>query len=319
MAPAGAGTRVGALGETHDGPSTAAPGALADPEAESPNRTNFLSRLFRRDKDEDSAGPAANGAARGPDRLQGAMPVNLEKLIGLRVEDVATPRADIVAVPIDAELASLVEVCRRSENTRLPVYGDSLDEPAGLVHLKDVALRFGFGAEGAGFDLRALIRPLIYAPPSMPVGALLRKMQTSRTHMALVIDEYGGVDGLVTLEDILEQVVGEIGDEHDAEQGRLWQSEAAGVYLVNARLDLEELEAETGVLLGVADFGDDVDTLGGLVAQLAGRVPVRGEVVSHPGGHEFEVVDADARRIKRLRVRLAGFGGYPSSVGRAAE
>jgi magnesium and cobalt transporter len=176
------------------------------------------------------------------------------------------------------------------------------------VHLKDLALVYGFGAPSGGFDLRGLIRPLLYAPPSMPIGVLLQKMQAARIHMALVIDEYGGVDGLVTIEDLLEQVVGDIADEHDEEEGALWAEEAPGAYLVQARMDLDDFEEAAGTRLADRELSEEVDTLGGLVIRLAGRVPVRGEVVRHPDGHEFEVLDADARRIKRLRVRPAAAG-----------
>jgi hemolysin (HlyC) family protein len=138
----------------------------------------------------------------------------------------------------------------------------------------------------------------------MPIGVLLQKMQAARIHMALVIDEYGGVDGLVTIEDLLEQIVGDIADEHDEAEDQLWTREAPGVYLAQARMDLEEFEAVTSVELADPALEDDVDTLGGLVIRLSGRVPARGEIVSHPDGHEFEVVDADARRVKRVRVRL---------------
>ena len=193
---------------------------------------------------------------------------------------------------------------RASEMSRLPVYADTLDQPRGLVHLKDLALQYGFGAAEAAFDLAALLRPLLYVPPSMPIGVLLQKMQAARIHMALVIDEYGGVDGLVTIEDLLEQIVGEIGDEHDEDEGELWTREAPDVYLAQARVDLEDFEAALGVTLATPELAEDVDTLGGLVFTLAGRVPARGEVVVHPDGHEFEVLDADARRIKRLRLRL---------------
>ena len=139
----------------------------------------------------------------------------------------------------------------------------------------------------------------------MPIWVLLQKMQAARIHMALVIDEYGGVDGLVTIEDLLEQIVGDIADEHDVDESQLWAREAAGVYLAQARMDLDEFEAVAGVRLAEPELAEEVDTLGGLVIRLAGRVPARGEVVPHPDGHEFEVVDADARRIKRLRIRLA--------------
>ena len=133
----------------------------------------------------------------------------------------------------------------------------------------------------------------------MPIGVLLQKMQAAHIHMALVIDEYGGVDGLVTIEDLLEQIVGDISDEHDEAESQLWTEEAPGVYLAEARMDLDDFEAAAGVRLRRPELAEEVDTLGGLVIRLAGRVPARGEVVPHPDGHEFEVVDADARRIKR--------------------
>ena len=139
----------------------------------------------------------------------------------------------------------------------------------------------------------------------MPIGVLLQKMQAARIHMALVIDEYGGVDGLVTIEDLLEQVVGDIADEHDEVEGALWSEEAPGVYLVQARMDLDDFEAVADTRLADRELAEEVDTVGGLVIRLAGRVPARGEIVRHPDGHEFEVVDADARRIQRLRLRLA--------------
>jgi magnesium and cobalt transporter len=220
-----------------------------------------------------------------------------------RVEDVAIPRAEIESVPCDISLEDLVGVFRESGLTRLPVYDGTLDSPVGMVHLKDLALKYGFNGHADEFALTAMMRPLLYAPPSMPIGVLLTKMQTDRTHMALVIDEYGGVDGLVTIEDLIEQVIGDIEDEHDIEEAQLWSKEADGAYLALARTPLEEFEADIGLKLEHAD-DEEIDTLGGLVFLLSGRVPARGEVVPHPSGAEFEVIDADPRRIKRLRVRL---------------
>ena len=181
-----------------------------------------------------------------------------------------------------------------------------------MVHLKDFALRHGFCAPGNeaedSFNLAEMLRPLLYVPPSMSIGVLLQKMQSERKHMALVIDEYGGVDGLVTIEDLIEQVIGEIEDEHDTEDEDYWTLEEPGQYLAQAKTPLDAFEAETGVsLTGTEEIDpEEIDTLGGLVFVLSGRVPVRGEVVQHPDGPEFEVVDGDLRRIKRLRVRLNG-------------
>jgi len=232
------------------------------------------------------------------------MLVNLRNMRDMRVQDVAIPRADIVAVPVDISLEDLVQVFRDSGYSRIPVYSETLDNPIGLVHLKDVALNFGFANDGEPFDLPSLIRPLLFAPPSMPIGALLQKMQSERMHMALVIDEYGGADGIVTMEDLVEQIVGEIADEHDADEDQEWVDEGKGVYRANSRADLSQFEAAAGVDLLPDDLDEEVDTLGGLIFMLAGRVPARGEVVRHPQGHEFEVIDGDARRIKRMLVRL---------------
>ncbi|MBO6882446.1 MAG: HlyC/CorC family transporter [Marivita sp.] len=224
----------------------------------------------------------------------------------MRVDDVSVPRADIVSVPDTITKAELVNVFRESGLTRLPVYTGTLDTPIGMAHLKDLALKHGFNGKSADFDLKQMLRPLLFVPPSMPIGVLLAKMQTERRHMALVIDEYGGVDGLVTIEDLIEQVIGEIEDEHDLDEGTNFSREKPGVYLAFARTPLEEFEAEIGLNLTDHDDidGEEIDTLGGLVFMLAGHVPARGEVVPHPEGPEFEVIDADPRRIKRMRVRL---------------
>ena len=230
----------------------------------------------------------------------------LHALRRMRVEDVAIPKAEIEAVEADATLPELVRRFRDSANTRLPVFEGTLDTPIGMVHLKDIALAYGFeGGEGSEpFDLRCNVRPLLYAPPSMPIGVLLAKMQADRTHMALVIDEYGGVDGLVTLEDLIEQVIGEIEDEHDIAETSLWREEKPGVYLAQSRTPLDEFEEAIGRSLTPPGAEEEPDTLGGLVFVLTGRVPARGEVIPHPMGGEIEVVDADPRRIKRLRLRL---------------
>ena len=229
--------------------------------------------------------------------------MNLAKL---RVDDVAVPTAEIVSVPDTISKAGLVEIFRESGMTRIPVYSGTLDRPIGMVHLKDFALKHGFEDHCADFDLVAMLRPLLFVPQSMTIGVLLTKMQTERRHMALVVDEYGGVDGLVTIEDLIEQVVGEIEDEHDLEDDGFWIKEASGKYVVKARTPMREFCAESQVDLtaGKDIDGEEIETLGGLVSMLAGRVPVRGEVIEHPAGLVFEILDADARRIKRMRVQL---------------
>ncbi len=228
----------------------------------------------------------------------------------MRVDDVALPKVEIVAVPVTITRDELVEIFREHGYSRLPVFKDTLDTPLGLVHLKDLALEHGFGANSGRFSVRKLMRPLLYVPPSMSIGVLLQKMQAQRIHMALVIDEYGGVDGLVTLEDLVEQVIGEIEDEHDEAEGDLWKLEKPGQYIVQARAPLDEFETEIGAKLCEPD--EEIDTLGGLVFMLLGRIPVRGEVVPMENGVEFEVMDADPRRIKRLRVRLPAGLTYAS-------
>ncbi len=233
-----------------------------------------------------------------------AVPPGMGNLRRMRVEDVAIPKAEIVSVPVDIRKDDLVEVFRESGLSRLPVYQNTLDEPIGLIHLKDLALKHGFNGSGGRFNLKKMVRPLLFAPPSMPIGVLLQKMQSERTHMALVVDEYGGVDGLVTIEDLIEQVIGEIEDEHDIDEDRYWTAEKPGCYLADARTPLEDFEAEIGRKLVDPAEDEEIDTLGGLVFVLCGRIPARGEVIVHPDGIEFEVVDADPRRIKRLRVRM---------------
>lgn len=295
------------MGDTDDG-SGAARGAPADTAtgSEAGDKPGLFGRIF--DALTPAGGPeptAANGHAAPAAHARGM--INLRRM---RVEDVAIPMADIVAVPDTVSRNELVEVFRESGLTRIPVYEGTLDTPVGFVHLKDLALRYGFNGSGGDFDLKAMLRPLLFVPPSMSIGVLLTKMQTERRHMALVIDEYGGVDGLVTIEDLIEQVVGEIADEHDSEEDASWVVEKPGVYMALAKTPLEDFEAEIGFSLTDSEEIDEeeIGTLGGLVFMLAGRVPVRGEVVQHPSGPEFEIVDADPRRIKRLRVRLPAAG-----------
>ena len=246
-----------------------------------------------------------------------AMVTNILRLRDLRVEDVMTPRADVMAVAEDAPLEDVIAASERGSHSRLPVYRETLDDPIGFVHVKDLALHHGFGRRGGGeFRLSDYIRASLFVPPSMRIAALLQKMQADRVHMALVIDEFGGVDGLVTIEDLVEQIVGDIEDEHDREGTDAWVREKDGTWLVQARADIQAFQTSEGLDLMPADRDEDVDTIGGLVFMLANRVPTRGEVIVHPGGYEFEIVDADPRRIKRVRVRN-GNGG--AKLPQAAE
>lgn len=282
------------MGESQDGSPNAAQGA------QSGGQKNIFERLFG------SIGSTNVAPAETATDVEREPAPGLSNLRRMRVEDVMIPKVEIVAVPLAATKSELVDIFRESGLTRLPVYDETLDSPIGMVHLKDFALQHGFNGTGERFNLRRMLRPLIFAPPSMPIGVLLQKMQSDRMHLALVIDEYGGVDGLVTIEDLIEQVVGEIEDEHDIAEGQYWTVEGPGVYLAQARSPLEEFEAEIGMRLVEETDEEEIDTLGGLVFMLAGRVPSRGEVIKHPEGPDFEVVDADPRRIKRMRVRVAG-------------
>ncbi len=278
--------------------STSAPAAEAAPPRQGRRRGRGLfARLidaFGPDQEQpgdDTPAPGAHGVA---------------NLLNLRVDDVSVPKAEIVAVPEDISRDELVEVFRQSGFSRLPVYKGTLDHPQGQLLLKDLALTHGFGASTGRFSLTGLIRPVLYVPPSMQVGVLLQKMQRERVHLALVIDEYGGVDGLVTIEDLIETVLGDIEDEHDEEETALWKEEAPGVYLAQAVAPLDEFEAATGLRLRIGEEDEEIDTLGGLIFLRTGRVPAPGEVVAHESGAVLEVLDADARRVKRLRVRMPG-------------
>lgn len=282
------------MGDSIEPSSNAAQGAQSEDTEE---ESGFFKRLF-------SPQPPTAESEVAEAQANGSIPEGgLSNLFNVRVQDVAVPRADIAAVPLDANLDEVLTVFRDSSYSRLPVYQETLDSPVGFIHLKDLALNHGFNGRTRKFAIEKLLRPLIYAPPSMPIGVLLQKMQTERSHIALVIDEYGGVDGLLTIEDLIEQVIGEITDEHDEEEQQKWIEERPGVYLCSARTNLEEFEKVLGVDLLEDTSDEDIDTLGGLAFMLSGHIPTRGEVLKHPKGFDLEVVDADPRRIKRLRVR----------------
>lgn len=280
------------MSDSTDG-SRAAHGALEDLKENEPR--GLFGRLF------DALTPDERDTS-DPTRLGPALP-GLANLSKLRVSDVATPKAEIIAIERSATLPEIVEVFRDSGYSRIPVYNETLDSPMGLLLLKDLALKYGFNGHH-DLDLAGLLRPILYVPPSMPLGVLLRKMQAERTHFALMIDEYGGVDGLITIEDLLEQVVGAIDDEHDTAEDAMIEEESAASWLADSRTPLDELEERLGFALTEDDDDEEIDTLGGLIFVLIGRVPVRGELIAHPSGLEFEVVEADPRRIKRLRIHI---------------
>jgi magnesium and cobalt transporter len=295
---------------------------------ESPPSRSFLSRLLHRasgalttDSEADERLRAELGPAfANSTPAERSMVMNILRLREQRVIDVMTPRADIVAVAVDATLPEVMAAYEHGSLSRLPVYRETLDDPMGFVHLKDIALAHGVGAErdGKQFRLTDHIRKALFVPPSMRIAALLQRMQAARIHMALVIDEFGGVDGLVTIEDLVEQIVGDIEDEHDSEELDQWSQESQGVYMINARADVREFEEAEAVHLLPPDWEEEVDTFGGLVFMLTGHVPARGEVIAHPSGHEFEITDADPRRIKRLRLTLAGIGSGTDAGSREA-
>jgi magnesium and cobalt transporter len=225
---------------------------------------------------------------------------NILQLRNLTAYDVMVPRADIAAVPADIELNDLVRVMSTKGHSRVPVYRETLDDVVGMVHIKDV-LTFLTGDRP--FDLKSILREVLFVAPSMRALDLLLQMRLARIHMALVIDEFGGIDGLTTIEDVVEEIVGEIQDEHDVEQGPKMLARPDGSLIADARTTIEEFERRVGPVLSEEEREQDIDTLGGLVFALTGHVPTRGETVIHPSGIVFEVIEADPRRVKRLRIR----------------
>jgi len=247
---------------------------------------------------------------------------NVLELHRVRIDDLMVPRSEIVAVAADTTLTQLLAVFREAGHSRLPVYGDTIDDAKGMIHIRDVV---GFlssqaeaGAPGSelgspdrctldlslGVEAANLVRPVLFAPPSMPAIDLLVRMQATHTHMALVVDEYGGTDGLVTIENLVERVVGEIEDEHDVDAAVLLEKCDDLTYLADARAKLEKVSEVLNHDLTRHDVADDIDTLGGLVTALAGRVPAPGDVIAGPSGLSFEVIEADPRRLKRVRILL---------------
>jgi len=253
----------------------------------------------------------------------------LRNILGLherRIADVMVHRADIVAVKRDISLGELMALFERAAHSRLVVFNETLDDPEGIVHIRDLLAFMTAKARGAkpstakrkkplaaGLDLRAvdlarpladagIIRKLLYVPPSMRAIDLLAQMQASRIHLALVVDEYGGTDGLVSIEDIVEQIVGEIDDEHDSDAPPSIVKQADNTFIADARASLDDVRSMIGEEFVTGEAGEEVETLGGYLVSHVGRLPVRGEVISGPGNFEIEVLDADPRRVKRLRI-----------------
>lgn len=302
----------------------------------SPKPDNLLSRLkglFSNDRDatlrQSLEGVIASHDAQNPaDTMRAeakSMMLNLIKFADLRVDDVMVPRADIVAIEASLSTRELLERFIDANHSRMPVYRESLDDLSGMIHIKDLVrwltqkgakTRRKKGTKEAviaGLSLTAtdlatevnalgITREVLFVPPSMPAADLLIKMQSTHIHMAIVVDEYGGTDGLVSIEDLVEQIVGDISDEHDSDE-ELIVSNGDGTFTASARADLEELEKLLDVDFLPEERDEETDTLGGLIFSMFGRVPVRGELLRHNSGVEFEILEADPRRVKRVKIR----------------
>lgn len=229
-----------------------------------------------------------------------ALLINILRLHGRTVSDVMIPRADIVGMDVGTPFDELAHRMAVDAHSRFPVYRDTLDDVVGMVHIKDVLSAVVCKGEN-GVALKDIVREILIVTPSMPILELLKQMRTKRQHMALVVDEYGGIDGLVTIEDLMEEIVGEIEDEHDDAVDLRFFERSDGSLIAPARIPIEVFERRVGTVLSEEER-EDIDTLGGLVVSLAGRVPARGDVLKHASGIEFEVLDADPRRVKRLRI-----------------
>ncbi|WP_431281087.1 hemolysin family protein [Humitalea sp. 24SJ18S-53] len=247
--------------------------------------------------------PGQEGEGPALDAAERALLTNVLKLRGTTAYDVMVPRADIIAIQEDVTLEQAIRQIQREGHSRLPVYKQSLDDILGMVHIKDVFAAVG---RDVPFSLAAILRQPLLVVPSVPVLDLLLQMRQARMHLALVVDEYGGIDGLVTIEDLVETIVGDIADEHDEDEAPQAIERPDGTLDLDARMPVEAFEARMGVVLTDEERHADIDTVGGLVLTLAGRVPARGELVSHASGLEFRVLEADARRIRRLRVKRPG-------------
>ncbi|MGE0224964.1 MAG: hemolysin family protein [Acetobacteraceae bacterium] len=234
------------------------------------------------------------------DRHERALIANVLRLRETTADDVMVPRADIVAMRVDVTLQEAIQLIREDGHSRLPVYREQLDDVVGMVHIKDV---FGYAGRPEAFSVEKILRKPLMVAPQMPVLDLLLQMRQQRIHMALVVDEYGGIDGLVTIEDLVETITGDIADEHDELEAPMVTERPDGTLDLNARLSVEDFEQRIGQILTEDEREADIDTVGGLVFTLAGRVPAKGEVISHPSGIEFRILDADPRRIRRLRAR----------------
>jgi magnesium and cobalt transporter len=280
----------------------------------SASRLGGLLRRIRRRRANGASPPAAIESRAGADAPYQATPQerllidNIRKLHERSAADVMVPRVDILALDLETPLGEVVRSMVEHRYSRVPIYRETLDGVCGFIHVKDVLALTSSGGSGR---LSPILREVLFVAPSLSILDLLVQMRQARTHIAMVVDEFGGIDGLVTIEDLIEEIVGEIEDEHDQADAPHLIERADGSLIADARTPIAELEERRGTRLRPAEGDGEVDTLGGLVSILAGRVPRRGEIIAHPAGVEFEVLDADPRRVKRLRVRggVAGKGG----------
>jgi magnesium and cobalt transporter len=310
-----------------------------DEQRPEPRRSGVLGWLARKRTDQDlrarvaalvreaAEAPQTDGELPELDRQERVLIANVLRLRGTTADDVMVPRADIVAMPVSISLDEALATMKRENHSRLPVYGEQLDDVVGMVHVKDLV---AYGGPSESFRLQSILRQPLMIAPQTPVLDLLLQMRQARIHLALVVDEYGGIDGLVTIEDLVETIVGDIADEHDEPDVPMLVERHDGTFDIDARMPVEAFEARLGQVLTEQERESDIDTVGGLVFSLAGHVPTRGEVVSHESGLQFRIMDSDPRHIRRLRVRRPvvtpapsgadpGEGSGPASGETAAE
>jgi magnesium and cobalt transporter len=276
-------------------------GMLRRKEAESIR--DQVEELIERHEAPSEARPG-DGQTTSLDAEERALLGNVLRLRGITAYDVMVPRADIMAIPESHSLPETIALIQTEGHSRYPIYRDGLDDIIGMVHIKDVFA--AIGKDEKAFALADILRRPLFVVPSIPVLDLLLQMRQARVHMALVVDEYGGIDGLITIEDLVETIVGDISDEHDEVQAQQITERPDGALDLDARTPIAAFEEKLGNVLTDEERAADIDTVGGLVFTLAGRVPAKGELVSHPSGLEFRILDADPRRIRRLRVRRPG-------------
>ncbi|GAL96705.1 hemolysin C [Acetobacter tropicalis] len=264
-----------------------------------PGLRSSIAALVQQAADE-SEEETADGEKPELDRQERALIANILRLRNISADDVMVPRPDIVAMSVSISLDDALAMMRRENHSRMPVYRDQLDDIVGMIHVKDLIAYVG---TSEAFNLEALLRQPLMVAPQIPVLDLMLQMRQRQTHMALVIDEYGGIDGLVTIEDLIETIVGDISDEHDEPAATLIVERPDGSFDVDARCPVEEFERQIGPILTPSEKEAEIETIGGLVFRMAGHVPTRGEVLTHENGYVFRVLDADARHIRRVRLR----------------